>query len=96
MRVALSKDRYAIERLINETCDPDEDMWENIEIILYDDSTYHIQYIVDDPCYCIDFKVKITKIPYNDERIYHFHVFDNVYADDGDFFLDYHLVPDNN
>ena len=94
MRVTLSKDRYALERLMNETLDLDEDMRENIEITLIDNSEYHIQYIVDDPCYCIDFKVKITELPYEKKKIYHFHIYDSVYADNGDFFLDYHLVAD--
>ena len=85
---------YALNRMLNETLDLDEDMRENLVIELIEENTYWIHYIVDDPCYCIDFKVKITELPYESETIYHFHIFDSVYADNGDFFLDYHLVSD--
>ena len=88
--------RYAIERLLLETCDLDEDMRENIVIKETQRDVYHIQYIVDDPCYCIDFRVKISELVNDSKILYHFHVFDSKYADNGDFFLDYHLVPDNN
>ena len=85
---------YPLERMLRETCDCNDEMLAEVKVSEYHPSDYHIQYKEDDPYAGFDFRVKITEVPYNDEVIWHFHITESVYADDGDFFLDYHLVAD--
>lgn len=94
MKCEFSCDRYALERMLFETCGESQDVVENARVVMINANEYWITYKENDPMDGLDFKVKITELPYNDKKIYHFHIYDSVYADNGDFFLDYHLVED--
>ena len=94
MKCEFSTNRYALERMLFETCGEDQELVENARVVEIDTDTYWITYKELNPYDGVNFKVKITRLPYNSENIYHFHVYDSIYADDGDFFLDYHLVKD--
>jgi len=96
MKCEFSCDRYALERMLFETCGEDQDIVENAKVIMIAPHEYWIQYSNTefDPYNEIDLKVKITTLPFNEKKLYHFHIYDSVYGDDGDFFLDYHLVAD--
>jgi len=84
-----------LERMLRETCNADDQVLENTKVTELEPSFYHVQYKEDDRWEGFDFKVKITElIHYPDDYIYHFLITESVYADDGDFFLDYHLVED--
>ena len=94
MKYEISKNRHALERMLFETCGEDRELVENAKVVEIDTDTYWITYNELNAIDGLNFKVKITELPYNDKTIYHFHVFDSMYADNGDFFLDYHLERD--
>ena len=83
-----------IERMLKETCDCTDKMLEDVKVSEYHPSDYHIQYKEDDPFEGFDFRVKITDIQTENGYVYHFNITESKYADNGDFFLDYHLVAD--
>lgn len=84
--------KRVIARVLAETCDKPD--FVSVKFHEITPTEYHIQYHENDPYEGLDFKIKVTELPYNDSIIYHIHIYDSVYADDGDFFLDYHLVED--
>lgn len=84
-----------IERMLKETCDCTDEMLEEVNIDQIRTDEYRVYYKEDNPYEGFDFCFKITYLRHDEKDLFHFHIFNSVYADDGDFFLDYHLIPDH-
>lgn len=77
-----------LERVLFETCGEDMQIVEEATVRIIAPNVFHVQYKEDDPMEGIDFKILIVPEKHNGKHTYLCHVFDSVYADNGDFYLD--------